>query len=58
MLREAFAKDDRELLLVTLAEANRCNPVSQSKMGVRFANGEGVPKDQVEATAFCYVDVL
>jgi len=49
MLGEAWAEDDRELLLVTLAEANRGNPVSQSKMGIRFANGEGVPKDQVEA---------
>ena len=58
MLGETFTKEDRELLLVTPAEANRGNPVSQSKMGIRFANGEWVPKDQVEATAFCYGYVL
>ena len=58
MLGETFTKEDRELLLVKPAEANRGNPVSQSKMGIRFANGEGVPKDQVEATAFCYGYVL
>lgn len=49
ILVEAWAEDDRELLLVTLAEANRGNPVSQSKLGIRFANGKGVPKNQAEA---------